>query len=163
MRESENLYLFWEHQFGQWTKRDMIDIDGAVYNCCEQYMMAKKALLFADIQTQNKIMQTSAPREQKDLGRTVANFDARTWNEHKFAIVWQANFLKFSQHQDLRERLLNTGDKILAEASPVDLVWGIGFAAKDDEALDQTKWRGQNLLGEVLMSVRDALRKSMPA
>jgi hypothetical protein len=160
MRETENMYLFWEHQFGQWTKRDMVDVDGAVYNCCEQYMMAKKALLFGDDETRNKIMATLVPREQKDLGRMVANFDAEKWDAYKFAIVWQANFLKFSQHADLRERLLNTGDKVLAEASPVDLVWGIGFAAKDDEALDPSKWRGQNLLGEVLMSVRDALRKT---
>lgn len=160
MRETEDLYLFWEHQFGQWTKRDMVDIDGTSYNCCEQFMMAKKALLFGDLETQSKIMATTSPKEQKQLGREVVNFDAGFWDLHKFAIVWMANFLKFSQHPDLKERLLNTGDKILAEASPVDLIWGIGFAAKDDEALDPAQWRGQNLLGEVLMSVRDALRKA---
>lgn len=160
MRETDELYLFWEHQFGQWTKRDMVDLDGTTYNCCEQFMMAKKALLFGDLETQAKIMATTSPKEQKKLGREVANFDARRWDQHKFAIVWMANFLKFSQHPDLKERLLNTGSKILAEASPVDLIWGIGFAAKDDAALDPSQWRGQNLLGEVLMSVRVALRKS---
>jgi ribA/ribD-fused uncharacterized protein len=160
VRETETLYLFWEHQFGQWSKRDMVDLDGTVYNCCEQFMMAKKALLFKDQSLFAKILATPSPKEQKQLGREVANFDAPIWDRNKFAIVWMANFLKFSQHPDLKERLLNTGDKILAEASPVDLIWGIGFAAKDDEALDPAQWRGQNLLGEVLMSVRDALRKS---
>lgn len=160
MRETETLYLFWEHQFGQWTKRDMVDIDGTVYNCCEQFMMAQKALLFKDQSLFAKILATPSPKEQKHLGREVANFDAKLWDQNKFAIVWMANFLKFSQHPDLKERLLNTGNKILAEASPVDLIWGIGFAAKDDEALDPAQWRGQNLLGEVLMSVRSALRLS---
>lgn len=160
MRETDQVYLFYEHQFGQWTKRDMVDVDGVVYNCCEQYMMAKKALLFRDLDTLGRIMASASPREQKQLGREVANFDPVVWNRYKFAVVWMGNFLKFSQHPDLRERLLNTGDKLLAEASPVDLVWGIGFAATDDEALDPRQWRGQNLLGEVLMSVRGALRKS---
>ncbi len=160
MRATETLYLFWEHQFGQWTKRDMVDLDGTIYNCCEQFMMAKKALLFNDLELFAKILATLSPKEQKQLGREVANFDAKVWDRNKFAIVWMANFLKFSQHQDLKERLLNTGNKILAEASPVDLIWGIGFAAKDDAALDPAQWRGQNLLGEVLMSVRDALRKT---
>ena len=71
-------------------------------------------------------------------------------------IVWYGNYLKFSQHEDLRERLLATGDRILAEASPYDLIWGIGYRAKDDLALDQKNWRGQNLLGKILMSVRSA-------
>lgn len=160
MKETEEMYLFWEHQFGQWTKRDMVDFDGSKYNCCEQYMMAQKAKLFNDQSTFDKIMNTESPSRQKDLGRTVANFDEIIWNANKFAIVWMANFLKFSQHHDLRERLLKTGEKTLAEASPVDLVWGIGFSAKDEEALDPSQWRGKNLLGEVLMSVRDALKKS---
>jgi len=76
----------------------------------------------------------------------------------KYAIVWQANYLKFTQHGDLQQRLLATEDKILAEASPIDLVWGIGYAAEDVEALDQSAWRGKNLLGEALMSVRQALK-----
>jgi hypothetical protein len=25
MRETEEFYFFWKHQFGQWTKRDMTD------------------------------------------------------------------------------------------------------------------------------------------
>ncbi len=159
MRETEDVYLFWEHQFGQWTKRDMVDVDGVLYNCCEQYMMAKKALMFGDRVNFDKIMMTVSPKEQKQLGRKVENFEAEKWDNHKFAVVWFANYLKFSQHHDLRERLLKTGTKILAEASPVDLVWGIGHAANTDEAIDPTQWRGRNLLGEVLMSVREALPK----
>lgn len=158
MKETEKFYLFWKHQFGQWTKRDMVDIDGTVYNCCEQYMMAKKAQLFGDIATLAQIMGTESPQKQKDFGRTVSGFDQKRWNQYKYAIVWQANYLKFSQHSDLRQRLLATADKILAEASPMDLVWGIGYAAEDVEAVDQSIWRGQNLLGEALMSVRQALK-----
>jgi ribA/ribD-fused uncharacterized protein len=35
---------------------------------------------------------------------------------------------KFSQHEELKQFLLQTGDKILVEASPVDFIWGIGLS-----------------------------------
>lgn len=158
MKETDDLYLFWRHQFGQWTKRDMVDIDGVIYNCCEQYMMAKKALLFNDKVTLTKIMATDSAKEQQALGREVQNFDPIKWDENKYAIVWFANYLKFTQHPDIAERLLTTNNKILAEASPYDLVWGIGFEADDDRALNAANWTGKNLLGEVLMSIRSALK-----
>lgn len=158
MKETDDFYFFWEHQFGQWTKKEIKDVDGTVYNCCEQYMMAKKALLFNDDATLKKIMETDSPKRQQALGREVKNFEPHIWDQHKYAIVWFANYLKFTQHQDLAQRLINTGDRVLAEASPYDLVWGIGFRAEDPQALDIANWQGQNLLGKVLMSIRDALQ-----
>lgn len=158
MRETDNYYLFWKHQFGQWTIRDMEDMDGTVYNCCEQYMMFKKAQLFKDEAMAKKILKEKAPSNQQKLGRQIKGFVPTQWDKNKIGIVWYGNYLKFSQHEDLKQRLLATGNKILAEASPYDLIWGIGFSAKDDLALDQKNWKGQNLLGQVLMSVRKALK-----
>lgn len=157
MKETDKFYFFWQHQFGQWTKRDMVDVDGTIYNCCEQYMMAKKAELFNDHATLEKIMATDSPKLQQALGREVQNFEPQKWDQHKYGIVWYANYLKFTQHDDLADRLLNTGNRILAEASPYDLVWGIGFEAEDPLALEMANWKGQNLLGKVLMSIREAL------
>ncbi len=157
MRETDKYYLFWKHQFGQWTLRDMTDADGTVYNCCEQYMMYKKAQLFNDVEMADKILAEKDPFNHQKLGRQIKGFDADKWDRNKIGIVWYANYLKFSQHEDLRERLLATGDKIMAEASPYDLIWGIGFKATDDLALDEDNWKGQNLLGKVMMSVREAL------
>ena len=158
MRETDSLYLFWKHEFGQWTLRTITDPDGLSYNCCEQYMMYKKARLFGDEATAKRILEEPDPANQQKLGRQVSGFDARQWDNHKVGIVWYGNYLKFSQHQDLRMRLLATGNKILAEASPYDLIWGIGYRAKDEKALDLAEWRGQNFLGQVLMSVRSALQ-----
>lgn len=158
MLETERFYFFWEHQFGQWTRRDIIDPDSVSYNCCEQYMMYKKAQLFADRETATKILAEPKPAVQQQLGRTVVGFDRTVWDTHKFGIVWYGNYLKFTQHHDLRDRLLGTGTKVLAEASPTDLIWGVGLATDDDRILDPANWRGQNLLGKALMSVREALR-----
>jgi ribA/ribD-fused uncharacterized protein len=65
---------------------------------------------------------------------------------------------KFGQHPALRDFLLGTGDRVLAEASPYDTVWGIGRSADEPEARHPARWRGLNLLGFALMDVRSSLR-----
>ncbi|MDU7441385.1 MAG: NADAR domain-containing protein [Clostridium sp.] len=52
---------------------------------------------------------------------------------------------------------MNTKSKILVKTNGYDFIWGIGLA-KDDENIDNPlKWRGDNLLGFILMNVRDVL------
>lgn len=158
MRETELYYFFWKHQFGQWTLKDITDPDGKTYNCCEQYMMYKKALLFNDSEMSDKILNEREPALQQKMGREIRNFDAGLWDRNKVGIVWYGNYLKFTQHDDLKKRLLETGNKILVEASPYDLIWGVGLGASDNKILNQNNWKGLNLLGKTLMSVRAALQ-----
>ena len=72
----------------------------------------------------------------------------------------EGNRAKFSQHPDLQEFLLGTGERVLVEASPVDRIWGAGLAADDDRIADPHSWRGLNLLGFALMTVRDELAET---
>ncbi len=53
---------------------------------------------------------------------------------------------------------METDTKTLVEASPVDIIWGVGIHEKDDAILDESNWKGQNLLGKVLMKVRTELQ-----
>jgi ribA/ribD-fused uncharacterized protein len=95
------------------------------------------------------------------LGREVKNFNIEVWKKHADQVVEDANYLKFSQNEDLREVLLSTGDKILVEASPDDKIWGIGFNSEDAEGRE-SEW-GNNGLGKALMKVRERLRKELAA
>lgn len=70
-----------------------------------------------------------------------------------------ASLEKFGQHAELRQFLLNTGERALVEASPRDRIWGIGLAASDERASRPDEWRGLNLLGFALMKARTALRQ----
>ena len=160
--------FFWGHhsKSGQVTKACFsqwypcaFEVDGITYNCAEQYMMAKKALLFNDITIYIDIMSEPDPAKCKDLGKLVRAFDPKKWDACKEEIIYKGNLAKFSCNEDLLDALLETGDAILAEASPYDKVWGIGREYNDPKAQDMSQWKGQNLLGKALMRVRDELGK----
>lgn len=51
---------------------------------------------------------------------------------------------------------------MLAEASQHDKVWGIGMDAFDPNVERHECWRGQNLLGKILMYVRTKIRWEHP-
>ena len=55
--------------------------------------------------------------------------------------------------------MLETGDLILVEASPLDRIWGIGFREKKAMEMGNRERWGMNLLGNALMKVREQLVK----
>lgn len=166
----ENKFLFfWGHQpnrdgsisktcFSQWWLSSF-EVKGVIYKTAEHWMMAKKAELFNDQEILNKIIQAKSPAEAKKLGREVRNYDDKLWLENRFEIVKQGNYHKFSQDPDLKFFLLNTNDRILVEASPVDPIWGIGMASEHKDINNPEKWDGLNLLGFALMEIRDELKQ----
>jgi ribA/ribD-fused uncharacterized protein len=156
--QTDQYVLFWSGWPSQWHPADF-SIDGVRYNCCEQYMMAEKARVFGDDAALAAILGSTNPREQKALGRAVANFDKRVWEAVCRGVVYSANLARFSQDAELRKSLLETGERTIVEASPVDRIWGIGLATDDPRAQDPSQWRGRNWLGIALMQVRDALRR----
>lgn len=161
--------LFWKPQpssdesvtescFSQWWKADFLAVVDT-YCCMEQFMMANKAKLFGDEEIREQIMQCSDPKQIMALGRKVRNFDETVWNEVKYPIVLNGNYLKFTQNPELRDFLLSTGDSVIVEASPYDGIWGIKMGQTNENVLNPLKWRGENLLGFALMEVRDEIRR----
>lgn len=169
--------------FSQWYMRDFIgnvgicNLDeyinihdqnnfliGKTFNCCEQWMMVCKTLVFSkdekyrknNLGIIKKIMVEKNPSNIKKFGRYVKGFDNIIWNNCKLKIVVNGNFNMFFQNEDMKKILLNTNKKILIEASPYDKIWGIGFS-EQDAAKNKNKW-GQNLLGKSLMIVRKYLQ-----
>jgi len=133
--------------------------DGNKFNSTQQWMMYQKAILFNDDETSLKILESSSPGEAKALGRVVSNFDEEVWNKHRSPIVIEGNVLKFSQNPPLKEFLLNTKERVLVEASPLDEIWGVGLSKESESINDPNAWRGLNLLGFALMEVRDILKE----
>ena len=72
------------------------------------------------------------------------------WSRTKFDRMRQVLRTKFTQHDDLRELLLSTGQSRLIETATVDnevnRLWG------------EVNGQGRNMLGELLMELREELR-----
>ena len=162
--------LFWGHRpgkdgaitkacFSQWYEA-AFTIDGVHYPTAEHYMMAEKARLFDDGVALQRVLAAPTPGAAKAVGREIIGFDEETWLAHRWRIVVAANVGKFSQNGLLAEFLLQTGDRVLVEASPVDSIWGIGLAIDDPQAGNPQCWQGLNLLGFALMEVRTLLSPS---
>lgn len=155
----EKFTFFWNYTspFSNHHISKFHDDNNMEFNCVEQYMMYRKAILFNDINTANKIMKETYPPKLKKLGREVLNFNSAKWDKAKKGIVYQGCYYKFTQDENLKKALLLTKGTTLVEASPYDDIWGIKLSAEDPRAQDRRTWRGQNLLGEILTSLRDDL------
>ncbi|MBI2791201.1 MAG: NADAR family protein [Gammaproteobacteria bacterium] len=158
--------FFWGHHpnnikncLSQWYQASFCK-DNFTYLTAEHFMMAEKARLFHDKDIENKIINATHPGEAKALGRMVSKFDQAKWDELRFDIVVRGNLLKFEQNPQLMTFLLNTEQRILVEASPVDKIWGIGLAENHEHAAQPEHWLGLNLLGFALMKVRTILKKA---
>jgi ribA/ribD-fused uncharacterized protein len=156
----EDFILFWGGTYSQWIPSEF-EIDGEWYNTAEQYMMAKKALLFKDFDAHSEIMLEKQPALQKAIGKTVKGFDKVTWETYCRKYVYDANYAKFTQNPKMYDELMRSGTKEIVEASPEDKIWGIGLHSTNPLAWDKATWQGTNWLGEAIMQVRETLRKEL--
>ncbi|KAK7892223.1 hypothetical protein LTR67_007319 [Exophiala xenobiotica] len=147
-----------EARLQNWYPASFTDpnIPGVRFQTGEHYIMYRKALVMGDTLTANKIASAATPKEAGRLGREVKTYDGDKWNQAVDEVAETCNYLKCSQVEECRQALLGSGDRILAEASPVDRNWGIGF--RGDEAENKVDEWGRNILGKALMKVRDRLR-----
>lgn len=131
--------------------------NGITFSSMEQYMMYQKALCFHDVEIAQQILDTDNVGKIKYLGRCVRNYDDHHWNGLRQIVVYEGLYAKFSQNEDLKNRLLSTGHAVLAECAVQDRIWGIGLSMHDFNRFDRSMWQGQNLLGYALMMVREKL------
>ena len=119
--------------------------------------MYQKAIIFEDTEIAKKILKTKYVSEIKALGRHVSNYNDKYWNGVSQIIVYKGLLAKFSQNDDLKKRLLNKDNDILAECAVQDKIRGIGLSMKDTNRWDMAKWRGEicilQNIGEILSAV----------
>ena len=134
------------------------EVDGRMFSSMEQFMMYRKAICFVDEAVAEQILRTDDVARIKELGRMVSGYNENIWNGMRQLIVYEGLVAKFSQNEALKERLLQTGDALLAECAVYDRIWGIGLSMKDEKRFDISQWRGENLLGYALMMVRNKIK-----
>ena len=126
-------------EFCNWYTAKFI-YDGKEFKNSEQAFMYLKAKLFNDTIMMEKILLKSNPMICKNLGRAVKPFDSSIFEEHKYQFMLEVLYAKFYQNENLKIKLLNTGDALLVEASPIDKIWGIGMDVNHPDFNNPLKW-----------------------
>lgn len=155
MSDQEQFHFFYGGPFSQWAFSPFT-INGIYYPTAEHYMMWYKDQVFGGTLEQ-QILESVHPRDTKALGRQIPNFNLQVWKAVAKQGVFFGNMAKFTQNPLMMFQLMETYGTTIVEASPTDIVWGIGLGEYDPLRLDRANWRGTNWLGEVLMDVRQSL------
>ncbi len=124
------------------------ELDGEYWPTTEHYFQAQK---FPNTPQCDRIRQVKTPKEAANMGRDRQIPLRQDWEQVKDDIMRNAVLCKFETHTDIREILLATDDEEIVENAPGDYYWGCG---KDGS--------GKNMLGLILMEVRDILRSRTP-
>jgi N-glycosidase YbiA len=121
-------------------------IYGRWWSCVEAPYQAMKTF---DKAEQDAIQKAKTSNEARLLGQKVTL--RPDWDQVKASIMKECLMAKFLQHKDIRDQLLATGDEELIEDSPIDYYWGCGADGS-----------GLNMLGKLLMEIREELRDENP-
>jgi N-glycosidase YbiA len=145
-------YKAWEPYgcFSNFSPHGII-IHDTYWTTVEHYYQAQKFAGTPDAVIIPVIHAADTPEEAAALGRCSTRQIRPDWEVVKTQVMREAVLKKFLTHADIREILLNTGDRLLIEDSPRDYFWGCG-----------ANKTGQNHLGKILMGVREEIHKLLP-
>ena len=130
--------------------RHPISLDGHTWPTTEHYFQAMK--FPHDPERQAEIRNAKSPTICKRIAWKKGVKLRDGWDSLRNDVMRTALHAKFTQHEAAREVLLGTGDEELVEHTARDSYWGDGGDGK-----------GQNMLGRLLMELRDTLRAEAAA
>ena len=123
-----------------------VRMEGKVWPTSEHYFQAQK---FEDAEHREQIRKTKSPMIAARMGRDRKKPLRRDWESVKVGIMRDVVRGKFTQHDDIREILLSTGEAKIVEHTENDSYWGDGGDGS-----------GKNMLGRILMEVREELKEA---
>ena len=121
-----------------------IVIDGERWPTSEHYFQAQK---FLDDTYRRRVQAAKSPMIAARLGRSRTQPLRQDWESVKLDVMLTAVRAKFTQHEGLRALLVSTGAAAIVEHTKNDSYWGDGGDGS-----------GANMLGRILMRVREELR-----
>eukprot|EP01121_Diplochlamys_sp_Union-15-3_P001698 TRINITY_DN11484_c0_g1_i1.p1 TRINITY_DN11484_c0_g1~~TRINITY_DN11484_c0_g1_i1.p1 ORF type:complete len:149 (-),score=27.55 TRINITY_DN11484_c0_g1_i1:10-456(-) len=122
-----------------------INIDGKIWPSTEHWFQSQK---FSSPEYQEEIRTTKSPTEAKKLGYARRPDYNKQWEKVKDGVMKKGLEAKFTQHEDLKKILLDSGERPIVERNDADAYWGDGSDRK-----------GKNRLGILLQEVRSSLKE----
>lgn len=143
--EKTGLIYFYhsDQKWGEFTNfsKHSIFIDGKIWPTVEHFYQAQK---FHNTEFEEIIRREESPTLAKQKAHELLRVHpVQNWNNKKEEVMYRALEAKFSQHPELTELLMSTGNTLLVERSDFDNYWGDGADGK-----------GKNRLGVLLMKLR---------
>lgn len=136
-----------------------IELENQTYRCVEEYFQFQKANFAEKPNVMSAIKQANHPRDFKRLGDTIKDIGS-DWLPFAQNQMYKACLYKFQHDDRCRKFLLETNDTDIGEAS-TDITWGIGKRLNDPSAFKKETWSGKNLLGKILMRIRNELKDQL--
>ncbi len=151
MAEDEiRFYRANEKPYGAFSNlyRRSVDFEGETFPTSEHAYQAGKA---RKKEVRNWLLSAPSPALVAMAAHGLYYWDiAPGWSRTKFDRMRGVLRAKFTQHEDLKDLLLSTGDARLIESATVDnevnRLWG------------EVNGQGRNMLGELLMELRASFR-----
>lgn len=130
--------------FSNFSKHSFI-IDGVLYKTAEHYFQSKK---FEGTKFEKEIILAQTPMIAAKMGRDKNKPLRENWEYIKDKIMYEAVIAKFKANEDIKNTLILTKEELIVEATSNDYYWGEGSLGT-----------GKNMLGKILMEVRDTLKR----
>ena len=165
MRITDEYVFFYKDWLSNYqrTKFD-VEWNGVKYTftSTEQGFMYIKAITFGDNVTAQKILNTDDPNRCRKLGRQVKGYNDAEWAKIRYDVFYTLNWAKYTQDKKLQEKLLDPqfDGKKFVEASPIDKIWGIGYAEDNPNIEFTDMYWGKNYLGRILTNIRNRLKSN---
>ena len=144
------IYFYSLHEpygcFSNFSPHDVL-LKGVWWPTTEHYFQAQK---FAGTAHEEAIRLAKTPKQAAEMGRDRSRPLRADWEQVKDEVMRVAVRQKFHTHQDIRQILFDTNDEELVENAPTDYYWGIGVDGS-----------GKNMLGKLLMEIRQALNQEL--
>lgn len=134
-----------EHGYFSNFSRHPVYLKGKRWPTSEHYFQAQK---FCGTEHEEQVRLADKPMHAARMGRERSRPLRKDWDTVKDSIMKEAVMAKFTQHAELKQRLLNTGNALLVERTANDHYWGDGGDGS-----------GLNKLGHILMDVRNNIRE----
>ncbi len=135
-------------------------IDGDDYVNGEQYISGQLARTFDREDLFLEIMHTTDPYVMKQIAyqvKQLPEYNAEKWHEKCPDVAMETCSAKFKQNLYFKNFLLDTGDKLITEATK-EAPWGCGLLLSDPDIKVRDKWKRVGVMGDALMRVREELK-----
>ena len=135
-----------------------IEIDGETYPSAEHFYQYQKCLASGNAEAAATVLMSKQPEDAMAAGSKVKQPTEWTKTEGKKLMKKAAN-AKFSS-ANMQLKLKATGKRKIAEATR-NTLWGSGHSFTGD-CLTLASIKGDNLMGEILMELRDDMMRNQP-